>query len=151
VLAVPGPHPSLIPLLVVLGIAGLLVLAVLVALALDRGPSASDVALAYELAWDELEFGAVWSLSDPALRDGRTREAFVAAKLAAYRDGRRLARLTRSISVESVEFDASGNHAHARTRLELIDGDPVVNDITLERTGGRWQVRDYRLARSPAP
>ena len=57
--------------------------ALVVLVSADPGPSPVDVALAYEQAWDHLDFEGLWSLSGDELRDGLRRPEFVAAKNAA--------------------------------------------------------------------
>ena len=64
-------------LVVVLLIAALIGSMILI-VAMEPGPSPSDLAIAYELAWDRLDFATIWSLSDPSMRDGRNRREFVA-------------------------------------------------------------------------
>src|SRR5262249_9158408 len=44
----------------------------------EPGPSAADVAVAYERAWDDLDFSLVYDLSGPEMRDGMHRDRFVA-------------------------------------------------------------------------
>ena len=44
-----------------------LVLALVVAVGLEPGPSPDDVAVSYELAWDRLDFDALWALSGDEL------------------------------------------------------------------------------------
>ena len=61
-----------------------LVLALVVAVGLEPGPSPGDVAVSYELAWDRLDFDALWALSGDELRDGRSRGDFMNDKREAY-------------------------------------------------------------------
>ena len=61
-----------------------LCVALVVFVAADPGPSAAEVALAYEYAWDHLDFEGLWALSGDELRDGLDRPAFIEAKRAAY-------------------------------------------------------------------
>jgi hypothetical protein len=96
--------PTLVPLLLV----GLFVVVVsiglLTVLARSQGPGPAEVAVAYERAWDRLDFATVWQLSSPTLRDGRSRDQFVRDKQAAYRqEGGALAELVRSVRPERVE------------------------------------------------
>ena len=58
---------------VVLVIIGLLIMSVIVIAALEKGPSTADLALAYEHAWDALDFETIWALSALELRDGLDR------------------------------------------------------------------------------
>ena len=72
-------------ILAVVGAAILLLCVVLVvAVIRDPGPRPDEVALAYELAWDHLDFESLWTLSGTELHDGLDRTAFIAAKRAAY-------------------------------------------------------------------
>jgi hypothetical protein len=143
VLAVSSP--TVVPLLLL----GTFVLAVSIALlalvARSEGLGPADTAVAYERAWDRLDFATLWRLSSPALRDGRSREQFVRDKQAAYRqEGGGLAGLVRSVRPERVE--TRGPVARVFTRLELRDGQSVVDEMLLERDGASWQVSTYHLA-----
>lgn len=134
--------PSVVPAVVV----GVLVLAagvlVLVALAVDRADPA-ETAVAYEQAWDRLDFDLLWRLSGPELRAGRSREEFAAEKEALYRQRADLAALVGGVRVEQLE--TAGRRARAVTVLELRDGGRFRNEIRMTREGGRWQVDAYRL------
>ncbi len=128
---------------VVAGAVLLLCLALVVAVARDPGPPPGEVALAYELAWDRLDFETLWSLSGPELRDDRSKPEFVTAKRAAYDRTPGLAGLARDVSLEDV---AGGTDvAVARTRVELTDGAVVRNELRLARREGSWQVVAYEL------
>ena len=52
-----------------------LVISVVVAYALEPGPTPTDIAVAYEEAWDRLDFGTLWTLSGSELRDGLDQRA----------------------------------------------------------------------------
>jgi len=146
-LAVAGPHPTLIPLVVVLALAFLTGIALMVMMIRDRGPSPADVALGYEQAWDELDFDALWLLSSPALRDGRSRDAFVRDKDAAYAEGsHQLRRLSRATTVLDLRADPDRDRVTVTTRVEPNDGDVVIDEVVVDRIDGRWLVVDYRLA-----
>jgi hypothetical protein len=127
---------------------GALVLALVVAVALDRGPPPVDVAFAYEQAWDHLDFASLWALSGDELRDGLGRKEFVSAKTAAYASRRGLGNLARTITIEDV--GEHGSSAVVRTRVELHDGDRARNEVHLANRAGRWVVVEYRL-RSDSP
>jgi len=136
--------PTVIPL-AVLGVFVLLAsLGLVVAVARARGPGPGDTAVAYERAWDRLDFVTVWNLSSPRMRDGRSRDQFVRDKQAAYREERGLAQLIRIVSPEQV--DVNGPVARVLTRLELRTGESVVDEILLERTGSSWAVTAYHIA-----
>jgi hypothetical protein len=133
---------------VALGIVLVLVVALIVAIARDPGPSAADVALGYEHAWDQLDFDAVFRLSGPELRDGLGRSEFVAAKRAAHRAGGSEGRLIAHVGVE--ESRAVGDAAVVVTHLDLRDGTHVRNEVGLARRAREWQVVAYSL-RPSAP
>ena len=71
-------------LAVVGGIILLLCVALVIAVARDPGPRPDEVAFAYELAWDRLDFDSLWTLSGTELHDGLDRKSFISAKHAAY-------------------------------------------------------------------
>jgi hypothetical protein len=139
-----NPAPTLIPLLVV----GVLVMAlgtVLIwVIGRGTGPGPADTAVAYEHAWDRLDFATLWNLSSDKLRDGRSRAEFVAGKRAAYSSEGGLARLVRSVRPEVV--DVSGPLARVVCHLELADGQNVRDEMLLERVGSAWLVTAYHLA-----
>lgn len=120
-----------------------LVVALVIAVARDPGPPPDDVAVAYERAWDRLDFDALWTLSGDELRDGMPRRDFVAAKHAAYRRQPELGQLAAGVIVEHLEV---GRHvAVARTRVDVRGGGVATNEIQLVHRGGRWVVVTYRL------
>jgi hypothetical protein len=152
-----GGSPTIVPIVLV----GALVVAIgiwmIVAVFVQRGPSPEETALAYEWAWDRLDFPMLWDLSAPTMREGRTRDEFVADKTAAYGDrGQEYTGLVDQVIVESIE---SGRlQAVVRTRLFLAGHpahDPDVgdrphelgNELYLKRDGGTWRVAAYRLDR----
>jgi hypothetical protein len=132
---------------VIAGIVGALILflvvAMIVAVARDQGATAVDVALGYELAWDRLDFDAVYRLSGSELRDGLNRDHFVEAKRAAYKQQGTLGNLIQRATVEeSIErVDA----ATVDTCLELRDGGTVRNRVELHRRAREWLVVGYDL------
>jgi hypothetical protein len=135
--------------ILVLAAIGFLLVALVLAVAFERGPTPGDVALAYELAWDRHDFTTLWSLASAELRDGRKRADFVADKEVAYRDQPRL----RAV-VEHVEIEAVAEHGHRAasvlTRLDLRDEPSVRNEIRMERIHGAWRVVSYSLRPEPA-
>jgi hypothetical protein len=133
-----------VPFVIVMGIVIVLCLALVVAVAVDAGPPPGEVALAYELAWDRLDFDTLWLLSAPELRDHRTREEFVRAKRDAYAERRALAGLASDVALE--EIVAGRDAATARTRVQLNDGTVVHNQVQLVKHTGRWLVCAYDLA-----
>lgn len=142
-----GPvEPSWIPAVAVGAVVVAFGVAVLVALALDR-PDPAETAVAYEEAWDRLDFAGLWDLSGPELRDGRSRREFVAEKGARYRERADLAGLV--ARVEVLDLRSVGRRARVVTRLELHDGSEVRDEMRLRRDGNRWFVSSYRT-RIPA-
>ena len=140
-----APSPSLVPVFVIaVGVVAVSV-GLLVVVGRADGPGPADTAVAYERAWDRLDFATLWNLSSPSLRDGRSRAQFVRDKESAYRSEEvGLARLVRSVRPERVE--RKGSLARVFTRLELRDGQSVVDEMLLERNGASWQVTAYHLA-----
>jgi hypothetical protein len=124
---------------IILGLA----LTVVVAIAKDRGPGPGDTAVAYELAWDRLDFESVFTLSGAELRDGLDRHGFIAAKRAAYERQHQLGGLVDRVGVDQVV--SVGDAAVVVTRVELTDHTVVHNRVELARRNGRWQVVVYRL------
>jgi hypothetical protein len=144
--AIDGGSPTIVPLVIVGILIAALGVFLLVALAMQRTGSPEDVAVAYELAWDRLDFERLWELSGDGLRDGRTREVFLADKRAAYAgETPALTGLVRRATVESLEVDKA--HAIARTELDLADDTMFRNELYLKRHGGIWKVEIYRLDR----
>jgi hypothetical protein len=133
---------------VVAVVIGVLLLALVLAVAHDPGPSPIDVAFSYELAWDHFDFASLWALSGDELRDGLGRKEFVAAKTAAYAGRHGLGNLTRNVAIEDV--DVRGTTAIVRTRTDLHDGGVAHNEVHLAKRASRWLVVDYRL-RSDSP
>jgi hypothetical protein len=120
-----------------------LVLALVVAVGLEPGPSPGDVAVSYELAWDRLDFDALWALSGDELRDGRSRHDFMADKREAYAGQRQLAGLARDVKLDEV---LKGSElAAVRTRVILQDGTTVRNQVQLALREGTWKVIGYHL------
>jgi hypothetical protein len=139
------PSPTLLPIILLLVFSVGMTTWLVTAVGKAGGPNAADTAVAYEHAWDRLDFATLWNLSGPTLRDGRTRDQFVRDKLAAYRiDGRGLAGLVRSVEPEKV--DVNGPVARVLTRLRLHSGESVVDEMLLERIGPAWHVTAYRIS-----
>ena len=120
-----------------------LAIAVVVAIAKSRGPSPGEVAVAYELAWDHLDFESLFTLSGTELRDGLDRRGFIAAKRSAYAEQRALAGLVEQVGLDQVA--SSREAAVAITAVELHDGSLAHNRVEMARRHGRWQVVAYRL------
>jgi hypothetical protein len=126
----------------------LLCIALVVAIARDQGPPPGEVAVAYELAWDRLDFETLWTLSGPELRDGRAKPDFVTSKRAAYEQNPGLAGLAERVELDEVL--AGEEVAVVRTRVELRQGGPVHNELHLARRNQRWEVVTYELHGSPS-
>lgn len=120
-----------------------LVVAVVVLIAKDRGPGPGEVAVAYELAWDRLDFESLYTLSGLELRDGLDRRGFIAAKRAAYAQQHELGGLVERVGVDQVANTRGA--AVAITDVELHDHAVVRNRVEMTRRNGRWQVVSYRL------
>jgi len=125
-----------------------LIVALVIAVARDPGPPPDDVAVAYEQAWDGLDFDALWSLSGDELRDGMGRKPFVEAKRAAYAGKPDLGGLATSVAVE--RFESGHQVAVVRTKVSVRNGGAAHNELQLEQRAGRWVVVSYRLLRSDA-
>ena len=89
------------PVVVALVIIGLLLLFMWISVGREPGPGPSDVAIAYERAWDELDFGLLYDLSGAELRDGLRRDQFIAAKRAAYANTGKNSPIGARITVET--------------------------------------------------
>jgi hypothetical protein len=120
------------------------VAATVVLFARDGGPTPDDIAIAYELAWDRLDFDALWSMSGDELRDGLDHRAYVAAKSRAYAGRSDLGHLVARVDLDSVDVGIA--HAHVRTRVTLHTGEVVLNDVMLRRGSASWSVTGYALA-----
>jgi hypothetical protein len=108
----------------------------------EPGPAAVDVAIAYERAWDELDFNLLYDLSGPGLRDGLRRDQFIAAKRAAYARPESRARLGADISVET---SVAGHQTALVVTRVVADGSPVRNNVMLEHGANGWLVVGYSL------
>ena len=124
-----------------------LILAFVVVVAHEPGPSPGEVALAYELAWDHFDFETLWSLSGNELHDGLAKHEFLAAKRAAYEGRPELRGIAAQVEIEEVA--ASPTTAVARTRVESRDGTSVRNEVRLDHRDGRWVVVAYELRPDP--
>ena len=134
---------------VVLVIIGLLIISVIVIAALEKGPSTADLALAYEHAWDALDFETIWALSALELRDGLDRRQFAKAKRAAYAGVDHPTDLVATATVSDIA--ESGDVAAAITELVLRDGSTVHHEVLMGRRMGRWEVTGYTLRPEDAP
>jgi len=124
-----------------------LAITLVVIVALDPGPTPSDVAIAYEEAWDRLDFVTLWTLSGTELRDDRTRADFLRAKGEAYAGRSTLAELANQVEVDDELVGSELAVVH--TRLQLRDGASVRNQVELAFRDGAWKVIGYRLEGEP--
>ena len=140
-----------------------LMLAVVVVIAKDRGPGPGDVAVAYELAWDRLDFESVFTLSGAELRDGLDRRGFVAAKRAAYEQQHVLGGLVDRVGIDEVANVARRGGGRS-PGWSSHDGAVVHNRVELARRNGtlagrgvparavdRGHAPDRRLSRYATP
>jgi len=144
-LAAADPSPTLLPIMLLLAFTVGMAVWLIVAVGKTGAPSPADTAIAYEHAWDRLDFVTLWNLSGPGLRDGRTRDQFVRDKVAAYKnEGKGLAGLIRTVQPEKI--DVNGPVARVLARLELHSGESVVDEMLLERIGPSWHVTAYHIS-----
>jgi hypothetical protein len=129
------------PLFIAIGIVFVLVIFMFWAIAHEEPPGPADVAVAYESAWDHLDFSMLFDLSGAELRDGMRRDAFVAAKHEAYGDHSHK-KLAAHIDVDT---EIKGKEtALVVTRVSTDEGS-VRNNVLLEHRGGAWAVVGYTL------
>ncbi len=127
---------------------GLVVVALLVmwiAVAREPGPSAAETAVAYEHAWQRLDYGSLYDLSGDELRDRLDRRAFVASKRASIAPHGPSPEAATDSTIEVVSDEAVRDAAFVVTNVTVADA-AVRNDVTLVRRDGRWYVVAYGLA-----
>ncbi len=127
------------------GIILLLIIALVIIVARDPGPSPTDVAVAYEAAWSRLDFNTLWTLSGYELRDGMNRVDYELAKKAAYTNTS-VDTLAPVIAVESLEVE--NDYAVVKTSVVLSPNDRATNEINFAHRRGRWLVVGYRIISS---
>lgn len=130
------------PLVVALVVVALLLVFMWISVGREPGPGPSDVAIAYERAWDELDFDLLYDLSGAELRDGLRRDQFVAAKRAAYAHGDRNTRIGARIEVET---SVAGHQSALVVTKVVADGGAVRNNVMLDHTSNGWVVVGYSL------
>ncbi len=111
------------------------------------GPTPTDIAISYELAWDRLDFDTLWALSGPELRDGLDKREYVAAKRQAYEGRHELRNLAEHVDIDDANVGIG--HAAVRTRVTLRDGAVVKNDVVLTKRSAAWVVTGYQLVANP--
>jgi hypothetical protein len=124
-----------------------LVITLVVIFAREPGPTPTDIAIAYELAWDRLDFDTLWALSGPELRDGLDKREYIAAKARAYEGRHELRDLGDHVDID--EANVGIGHAAVRTRITLRDGAVVRNDVVLTKRSAMWVVTGYQLVANP--
>ena len=131
------------PLVIALAIIGLLLLFMWISIGREPGPGPSDVAIAYERAWDELDFGLLYDLSGrgaprrAAPRPVHRRQARGVREL-----GQELAHRRRASRVET----AVAGHQTALVVTKVVaDGGAVRNNVMLDHTANGWVVIGYSL------
>ena len=112
-----------------------------IAIGTENGPDPADVAVAYELAWDRLDFDTLYDLSGTELRDGAKRPGFIETKRSAYQGVTR-ERLAARVEVENVV--TAPDTALVVTNVST-GGGAVRNNVLMERRAGRWYVVGYSL------
>ena len=130
------------PLVVALVIVALLLLFMWISVGREPGPGPSDVAIAYERAWDELDFSLLYDLSGAQLRDGLRRDQFIAAKRAAYANAQTRTRIGARIGVET---SVAGHQTALVVTRVVADGGAVRNNVMLDHTPNGWVVIGYSL------
>jgi hypothetical protein len=133
-----------VPLAIAIGIVVALLFVLWVAFAREPGPGPADVALAYETAWDRLDFDLLYDLSGDELRDHMRRDQFVAAKRAAHAPAGAPAggRLGAAIAVEEVV--QANQTAVVVTRVSTGE-ESIRNNVLLEKRAQGWTVVGYSL------
>ena len=130
------------PLVIAMAIVGLLLFFMWISIGREPGPGPSDVAIAYERAWDDLDFTLLYDLSGAELRDGLRRDQFVAAKRAAYANAGPRRRIGARINVET---SVAGNQTALVVTKVTADGGAVLNNVMLDHTSNGWVVVKYSL------
>ena len=87
----------------------------------EPGPGPADVAIAYERAWDELDFGLLCDLSGDELRDGLRRDQFVAREARGVRE-RGEPRAGSAPSIEVDDVVSTQQTAVVATRVTTDEG-----------------------------
>ena len=135
--------PLLVALVVILG----LLVFMWISIGREPGPGPIDVAIAYEHAWDDLDFPLLYDLSGDELRDGMRRDRFVTVKRAAYAAGDHARRLGAEVTVET---SVAGHQTALVVTRVAVDGTAVRNNVMLEHRANGWVVVGYTLG-SDAP
>jgi hypothetical protein len=129
-----------VPLVIALVIIAGLLLFMWISVGREPGPGPSDVAIAYERAWAELDFGLLYDLSGAQLRDGLRRDQFIAAKRSAYARAEHGSPIGARIGVET---SVAGNQTALVVTKVVADGGAVRNNVMLDHTSNGWLVIGY--------
>jgi hypothetical protein len=131
-----------VPLAIALAIIVALLFFMWISIGREPGPGPSDVAIAYEGAWVELDFGLLFDLSGPELREGLRRDQFIARKRAVYSTTDNRGRIGARVSVET---SVSGNQTALVVTKVVSDGSAICNNVMLDHTANGWVVIGYSL------
>ena len=110
----------------------------------EPGPGPADVAIAYERAWDDLDFNLLFDLSGEELRDGMRRERFINTKRAAYDSAEQHARSRIGADI-GVETAIAGHQTALVVTKVAAHGESVRNNVMLEKRANGWVVVGYTL------
>ncbi len=130
------------PLVIALVIVALLLLFMWISVGREPGPGPSDVAIAYERAWDELDFGLLYDLSGAELRDGLRRDQFISVKQSAYANAARNARIGARVAIDT---SVAGHQTALVVTRVTAEGGEVRNNVMLDHTANGWVVIGYSL------
>lgn len=133
----------MIALVVVAVLIAGITLALLVILGVEPGIAPEDVVIAYETAYDHLDFDGMWTLSSATLRDGMGRREFARNQRAFF--GAPPGSPARAATVEVESYERDGDTARARTCVHLLDGTALHNELNLLHVGDGWRVDSYLL------
>ena len=128
--------------IVAMAIIAVLLVFMWVAIGMEPGPGPADVAIAYEGAWDELDFELLYDLSGEELRDGMRRERFIAAKRAAYENSAVSSRLGARVSIDT---SVRGHQTALVVTRVAAPGGVLHNNVMLEKRSNGWVVVGYSL------
>lgn len=132
----------MIPLIVVLVVAFGLLFFLWYAVGREPGPSPVDVAIAYEQAWADLDFGLLYALSGAEMHDGMRRDRYIATKRQAHGNEVRRGRIGAQVGVDTAVV--GHQTALVVTRVEA-NGTNIRNNVMLEKRSNGWVVVGYSL------
>ncbi len=133
------------PLWIALGIIGVIIVAFIVALSIETGPTPADVAQSYEYALAHLDFDALWYLSSTELRGGLTFNDFVQGRSAELH-AKPLS------SVEIIRQVLERESGIITTKVNYHQAPTISHQITLAKRNARWQIVDIQeITYTPEP